>query len=69
MLRKGDVIYKHVSEKLGLKHNERSEDGVFSLEEVECMGACGGAPLVAINEDFYENVDITSVDNLLDSLK
>jgi NADH-quinone oxidoreductase E subunit len=69
MLRKGDVIYKHVSEKLGLKHNERSEDGVFSLEEVECMGACGGAPMVAINEDFYENVDITSVDNLLDSLK
>lgn len=69
MLRKGDVIYKHVSEKLGLKHNQCSEDGLFSLEEVECMGACGGAPMVAINEDFYENIDIQKVDDLLLTLK
>ncbi|MDX9790192.1 MAG: NAD(P)H-dependent oxidoreductase subunit E [Candidatus Kapaibacterium sp.] len=69
MLRKGDEIYKHVAEKLGIKHNERSEDGFYSLEEVECMGACGGAPVVVINEDFYENVDISKVDDLLTSLK
>ena len=69
MLREGEEIYHHVSEKLGLKHNERSQDGKFSLEEVECMGACGGAPMIAINEDYYENVDINKVDMLLNSLK
>lgn len=69
MLRKGDEIYKHVSERLGLSHNERSGDGLFSLEEVECMGACGGAPMIAVNEDFYENIDIEKVDNILNSLK
>jgi NADH-quinone oxidoreductase E subunit len=64
----GDELYRHASEKLGLKHNECSADGKFSLEEVECMGACGGAPMVAINEDYYENLDKNSFDKLLDSL-
>ena len=69
MLRKGDEIYSHVSERLGIAHNQRTEDGMFSIEEVECMGACGGAPMIAINEDFFENVDIEKVDNLLTNLK
>lgn len=69
MLRKGDEIFKHVSNKLNLKHNEASEDLNFSLEEVECMGACGGAPMIVINEEFYENVDINKVDEILNSLK
>jgi NADH-quinone oxidoreductase subunit E len=69
MLRKGDEMFYFVSNKLGIGHNERTEDGVFSLEEVECMGACGGAPMVAINEDFYEKTDISFVDKLLDDLK
>jgi len=69
MLRKGDEIYNHVSERLGIAHNQRTEDGMFSIEEVECMGACGGAPMIAINEDFFENVDIEKVDNLLTNLK
>ncbi|MBX3044951.1 MAG: NAD(P)H-dependent oxidoreductase subunit E [Candidatus Kapabacteria bacterium] len=69
MLRKGDEIYRHVSERLGIGHNERSEDGFFSLEEVECMGACGGAPMIAVNEDFFENVDIEKIDDLLNNLK
>ncbi len=68
MLRDGDKIYHHVSEKLGIGHNERTEDGNFSLEEVECMGACGGAPMIAINEDFYENIDIEKVDKIISSL-
>lgn len=68
MLREGEKIYKHVSEKLGIGHNEVTSDGKYSLEEVECMGACGGAPMVAVNEDFYENMDIQKVDKLIDSL-
>lgn len=69
MLRKGDEIYEFVSQKLNLKHNQASEDRKFSLEEVECMGACGGAPMIVINEDFYENVDINQVEALIDGLK
>jgi NADH-quinone oxidoreductase E subunit len=69
MLRKGEEIYEHVSKRLGIKNNETTPDGLFSLEEVECMGACGGAPMVAVNEDFYENIDMDKVDELLKSLK
>ncbi len=69
MLRGGQEIYEHISKKLNLNNNETSDDGKFSLEEVECMGACGGAPMIAINEDFYENLTIEKVDEILDSLK
>jgi len=69
MLGEGDAIFKHVSEKLGIGHMETTADGKYSLEEVECMGACGGAPMIAINEDYFEKVDIKKVDNLIDNLK
>jgi NADH-quinone oxidoreductase E subunit len=69
MLNEGEEIFNHVAEKLSIGHNEVSEDGRFSLEEVECMGACGGAPMIAINEDYYENVDIDRVDELINSLQ
>ena len=69
MLRNGEEIYEHLSEKLGIGHNEKTDDGLFSLEEVECMGACGGAPMIAINEDYIENVDKFKVDNLIENLK
>lgn len=69
MLREGDKIFTHVSDKLGIGHNECSADGYFSLEEVECMGACGGAPMIAVNEDYYENISIDEVDRIINSLK
>jgi NADH-quinone oxidoreductase E subunit len=68
LLRGGERLYDHVSQRYGIGHNERTEDGKFSLEEVECMGACGGAPMVAINEDYYENISAEQLDRLLDSL-
>lgn len=68
MLRGGNDLYAHVSNKLGLKNNETTADAKFSLEEVECMGACGGAPMIAINEDFYENLTIEKVDEIIASL-
>lgn len=67
MLRGGTDIYRQVSEKLGIGHNEATPDGKYSLEEVECMGACGGAPMIAINEKFYENVDMAQVQAAIDS--
>lgn len=69
MLRGGDEIYKNVAKQLGIGHMQRTADGMFSLEEVECMGACGGAPMVAVNEDFHENVSSSKVAELLQSLK
>lgn len=68
MLRGGEEMYRHVSDRYGIGHNQRTADGKFSLEEVECMGACGGAPMVVINEDYYENITIAQLDTLLDSL-
>ena len=69
MLLGGEEIYSHISNKLGIGHNQRTVDGKFSLEEVECMGACGGAPMIAINEDYHEFVNLNEVDKLIDSLK
>ncbi len=68
MLRGGNELYNFVSEKLALKHNQATEDGRYSLEEVECMGACGGAPMVAINEEFYENLDVNKLKEIIESL-
>lgn len=69
MLRGGEEIWEHVQSKYGLGHNECDSDGRISLEEVECMGACGGAPMMAINEDFYEDLDTAKVDSLLAKLE
>lgn len=66
MLRGGEAIYDHVKHRFGIGHNEATADGTVSLEEVECMGACGGAPMIAINEDFYENVSLATVDAVID---
>ena len=69
MLRGGYELYDTVKEKLGLDNLEVSEDKVFSLEEVECMGSCGTAPMIAVNEDYYENLTKEKVIEILDSLK
>ncbi|RPI66792.1 MAG: NAD(P)H-dependent oxidoreductase subunit E [Ignavibacteriae bacterium] len=68
MLRGGTELYKHAQEKLGIGNNQATLDGNFSLEEVECMGACGGAPMIAINETFYENIDKAQFDALIEKL-
>jgi NADH-quinone oxidoreductase E subunit len=69
MLRGGYEIWDQVKAKLGLDHMGVDPEGKFSLEEVECMGACGYAPMIAVNEDFYENLTKEKVEEILDSLK
>lgn len=69
MLRGGYEIWDQVKGKLGLDHLKVSEDYKFSLEEVECMGACGYAPMLAVNEDYYENLTKEKVEEILESLK
>jgi NADH-quinone oxidoreductase subunit F len=55
-LRGGDKLWEFAQRKLEIGNHETSADGTFSLEEVECMGACTGAPAIQVNYDFYENL-------------
>ncbi|GAB1441387.1 NADH-quinone oxidoreductase subunit NuoE [Ignavibacteriales bacterium] len=68
MLRGAYDIWEAVKAKTGLKNGETSADGLFSLEEVECMGSCGTAPMIAVNEDFHENLTKEKALELIDSL-
>jgi len=68
MLRGGYEIWDQVKNKFGIDHMGVTEDESFSLEEVECMGSCGTAPMIAINEDFYENLSKEKVEEILNSL-
>jgi NADH:ubiquinone oxidoreductase subunit E len=69
MLRGGYEIWNQVKEKLGIDNMGVTEDHKFSLEEVECMGSCGTAPMLAVNEDYYENLSKEKVEELINSLK
>jgi NADH-quinone oxidoreductase subunit E len=64
MLRGGYEILSHCKQKLGIGHKEVTRDGVFSLEEVECIGACCWAPAIQVNYDFHENLTPAKVDAL-----
>ncbi|MBK7229198.1 MAG: NADH-quinone oxidoreductase subunit NuoE [Ignavibacteriales bacterium] len=68
MLRGGYDIWNQVKDKLGIGNMEVTGDGKFSLEEVECMGSCGTAPMIAVNEDYFENLTKDKVDKILGSL-
>jgi NADH-quinone oxidoreductase subunit E len=65
----GEELYEHAKKKLGIGHKQVTSDGRFSLEEVECMGACSWAPAVEINYDFHHFVTPEQLDQLIDSLK
>ncbi|HMS33201.1 MAG TPA: NAD(P)H-dependent oxidoreductase subunit E [Ignavibacteria bacterium] len=70
MLCGGYEIFNHVSNKLGIKNKEITSDGIFSIEEVECLGSCGTAPMLQINnKEYYENLSTDGVDQLLDKLR
>lgn len=70
MLRGGYDIYHYISDKLKIKNKEITQDGVFSIEEVECLGSCGTAPMLQVNNrEFYENLSVDKMDGLLDELK
>ncbi len=64
-----EKIIEAVKNKLQIKENETTEDGLFSLTLVECLGACGNAPVVRINETYYENVSPEKVLKIIDDLK
>ena len=69
MLRGAYEIFDAIRKELKIENGGTSADGKFSLEEVECMGACGGAPMIAINEDYYENLTVEKALELLKNLE
>jgi NADH-quinone oxidoreductase subunit E len=66
MLRGGEELLDHCKEKLGIGHKQTQKDGLFSLEEVECIGACSWAPAVQVNYDFHENLTPERMDKVLE---
>ncbi len=69
MLRGCDDILEHLKEKLGIDVGETTADGRFTLKEVECLAACGGAPMMQIGDEYHENLTRDRVDAILDSLE
>ncbi len=68
MLRGGYDILAQAKKRLEIGHKETTKDGMFSLEEVECIGACTGAPAIQVNYDFYENLTPSSFDRIIEDL-
>lgn len=69
MLRGAYDLMDAVSEKFGIGHGETTEDGLFTLTEVECLGACCNAPMVQINDDYFEDLTPELLINVLETLK
>ena len=69
MLRGGNELFQHVQKRLGIGNKQVSPNGTFSLEEVECIGACTGAPAIQINYDYHENLDPSKIDTIFEQLE
>ena len=69
MLVGGEELLEHCEKKLGVGNKGTTSDGLFSLEEVECIGACSWAPAVQVNYDFHENLTNGKMEQILDEYK
>lgn len=68
-LRGADELVEHCEKKFGVKCGETTHDKRFTIMEEECLGACGTAPAMMLNNDYHENLDASKLDKLLESLK
>jgi len=68
-LRGSDEVVHACERKLGIKMRETTPDGQFSMMEVECLGGCVNAPIIQVNDDFYEDLDAASTEALLEALR
>jgi NADH-quinone oxidoreductase E subunit len=69
MLRGSGKILEHIEKRLGIKAGEISQDKKWMLSEAECLGSCGTAPMLAIGDEYYENLTLEKIDSLIDSLQ
>ncbi len=61
-------LIEHVAEKLGVKPGGTTPDGKFTLSQVECLGSCGTAPVMQVNDDYHENLTAASIAAILEKL-
>jgi NADH-quinone oxidoreductase E subunit len=69
MLRNSEKIVKHLQDRLNIKLGETTPDNKFTLVEAECLGSCGTAPMMQVGDEYYENLDVATVDKILNELK
>lgn len=67
-LRGAKAIQEHLEARLGCHAGQTTADGKFTLLRAECLAACGQAPMIQINDDYFENLDLAAVDRIIDSL-
>ena len=68
-LRGGHRLQRQIEERLGIQDGETTLDGRFTLESVECLGSCGTAPVLMVNDRYHESVTPQEIDRLLTELK
>jgi NADH-quinone oxidoreductase subunit E len=69
MLVGGEELFAHCRKKLGVDHKQTTPDGLFTLEEVECIGACSWAPAIQVNYDFHEQLTVEKLDKVIEECK
>lgn len=69
MLRGSDAVMQHLKKKLGIEIGQTTQDGLFTLKEVECLGACIGAPMMQINKEYYEHLTEEKIDQILTQIQ
>lgn len=65
----GEDMMNYLQEKLHIKVGETTEDNLFTLKGVECLGACGSAPVMQVNTEFYEFLNIEKIDEIIATLR
>ncbi len=68
-MRGSEKLFDHLSEKLGVKKDETTPDKLFTLKKVECLAACGTAPCMQVNDDYYESLTPEMADQIIDDLR
>jgi NADH-quinone oxidoreductase subunit E len=69
LLRGGEEILEHCKRRLSVGNKESTPDGLFHVEEVECIGACSWAPAMQVNYDYHENLTPAKIDQLIEEIK
>ncbi|MFT7414023.1 MAG: NADH-quinone oxidoreductase subunit E [Methylophagaceae bacterium] len=68
LLNGSDEVVAHIETRLNIKLGETTEDGLYTLRQVECLGACCGAPMMQLNRDYHENLTSDKIDHILAGL-
>jgi NADH-quinone oxidoreductase subunit E len=67
-LRGSQEVFDYLKEKIGIGPGETTDDGRITIKEVECLGACGGAPMMQVDSEYHENLSPESIDKILEGL-